>query len=403
LLDKIEMMKRQRVIVLEHIEHTEKHKAPAYKELIVEPKQARALARRPQEFVRAPASTAVQPLLPPVQPLSSSVTLRSVHLNSVLPWSSQEPDILAVVENPLSKLSLELSDKIMTDTPAMQQEQRVEAPHAPVMSSQAGPSSQGEVRLAPEFTELKAQPAAVENCKFSMSSYAPDVTGPTKHHRGQKPPLDMSKLDIVDFPDNFAVVVLTTDPRMLEQYDGLVATQQKTAAVSKGKGKVVAMVNNESNYEQSLSKDKQESEEGELAAQCFQHVQRNKKLTSKKANAAKARDAQQHQAINNFSGRIPDGLGVKVWGPNNVERLNFNTVHVRADANQAAAFERNSHQWAKVPATIVYKYALHGLLCTPYELEQLYKYYANEHVLHCDRVNLKNPIQGPEDMDLVER
>ncbi|KAG6899633.1 hypothetical protein C0995_005322 [Termitomyces sp. Mi166 len=83
----------------------------------------------------------------------------------------------------------------------------------------------------------------------------------------------MSKLDIVDFPNNFAVVVLTTDPRTPEQYDGLVATQQKTAAMSKGKGKAVATVNDESDYGQSLSEDEQESEEEELAAQHFQHVQ----------------------------------------------------------------------------------------------------------------------------------
>ncbi|KAG6870241.1 hypothetical protein C0995_014374, partial [Termitomyces sp. Mi166 len=191
----------------------------------------------------------------------------------------------------------------------------------------------------------------------------------------------------------------------LEQYNGLVATQQKTAAASKGKGKAVATVNNESDYGQFLSKDKQESEEGELTAQRFQHMQWNKRLTSKKVNVAKARDAQQYQAINDFSGHIPNGLGVKR---------------------------------AKVPATIVYKYTLHGLPCTPYELERLYKYYANEHVLHHDHVvvymlisalllfakqldislqdrtmqvllsdplywDLKNPIQGPEDMDLIKQ
>ncbi|KAG6859681.1 hypothetical protein C0995_005754 [Termitomyces sp. Mi166 len=175
----------------------------------------------------------------------------------------------------------------MTDAPAMQQEQRVEVPHAPVMSSQAGPSSQGEACLAPEIPELKAQPAAVESHRISTSSYALDVLGPTKHCQGQKPPLDMSKLDFMDFPDNFAVVILTTDPRMPEQYNGLVATQQKTVAMSKGKGKAVATVDDESDYGQSLSEEEQESEEGESAAQRFQRVQQNKKLASKKANAAK--------------------------------------------------------------------------------------------------------------------
>ncbi|KAG6898714.1 hypothetical protein C0995_008711 [Termitomyces sp. Mi166 len=297
LLNQIEMMKRQRVIMLEHIECAGKCKAPAYKELMVEPKLARALARQPQEFVQAPAPTAVQPPLPPVQPLSLSVTSRSVHSDSVLPQSSQELDILAIVENPLSELLLEPRNKIMTNAPAMQQEKRLEAPHAPVMSSQAGPSSQGEACLAPEIPELKAQPVAVESHRISTSSYALDVPGPTKHHQGQKPPLDVSKLDIVDFPDNipaqagpaqllfmhtvsipasppqFAVVILTIDPRTPEQYDGLVATQQKTAATFKGKGKAVAMVNNESDYGQSLSEEEQELEEGESAAQRFQHVQ----------------------------------------------------------------------------------------------------------------------------------
>ncbi|KAG6886539.1 hypothetical protein C0995_007064 [Termitomyces sp. Mi166 len=46
---------------------------------------------------------------------------------------------------PLAELSLELSNQIMSDVPAGQQEQRSEAPQAPVMSSsKAGSSSQGE-------------------------------------------------------------------------------------------------------------------------------------------------------------------------------------------------------------------------------------------------------------------
>ncbi|KAG6858544.1 hypothetical protein C0995_015813 [Termitomyces sp. Mi166 len=59
LLNQIKMIKRQRVTVLEHIEHAGKCKAPVYEEPMVEPKQARAPARRPQEFVQAPAPTAV--------------------------------------------------------------------------------------------------------------------------------------------------------------------------------------------------------------------------------------------------------------------------------------------------------------------------------------------------------
>ncbi|KAG6895116.1 hypothetical protein C0995_013217 [Termitomyces sp. Mi166 len=159
----------------------------------------------------------------------------------------------------------------------------------------------------------------------------------------------MHTISILAPSPQFTVVVLTTDPRTLEQYDGLVVTQQKTAATSKGKEKAVAMIKSESDYGQFSSKDKQESEESKSAAQCFQHMQQNKKLATKKANVAKAEAAQQHLAINDFSGHIPNRLGVKVWVPLDVEQLIF-------------------------------------LPRTPYELEQLYKYYANEHIPYRNHV-----------------
>ncbi|KAG6870701.1 hypothetical protein C0995_011256, partial [Termitomyces sp. Mi166 len=145
----------------------------------------------------------------------------------------------------------------------------------------------------------------------------------------------MSKMDVVNFPSNvptqaglgqmlfmhamaipapppqFAVVVVITDPRTPEQYDGLIATQQKAAAASKGKGKIVLTLSNKSDYGESSSEHEQESEEGESAAQRFQCVQYNKKLATKKANKAKAEAALQHRAINDFSGCIPNRLGVK--------------------------------------------------------------------------------------------
>ncbi|KAG6870236.1 hypothetical protein C0995_014433, partial [Termitomyces sp. Mi166 len=88
----------------------------------------------------------------------------------------------------------------------------------------------------------------------------------------------MHTVSILAPPPQFAVVILTTDPRTPEQYDGLVATQQKTVAASKGKGKAVATVNDESDYGQSSSEEEQELEEGESAAQHFQHVQQNKTM-----------------------------------------------------------------------------------------------------------------------------
>ncbi|KAG6858519.1 hypothetical protein C0995_015964 [Termitomyces sp. Mi166 len=196
-------------------------------------------------------------------------------------------------------------------------------------------------------------------------------------------------------PLQLAVVVVITDPRTPEQYDGLIATQQKDAAASKGKGKVVPTLSDESNYGESSSEHEQESEKGESVAQCFQRMQYNKKLAAKKVSKAKAEAALQHRAINDFSRCISDGLGVKVWGPLNVEWLNScftgalsdlhnNAIFVRTNANQAAAFEYSAHQQAKMPASLVYKFAPCSFPCTPYELEQLYKHYANEHTPHHD-------------------
>ncbi|KAG6870326.1 hypothetical protein C0995_013782, partial [Termitomyces sp. Mi166 len=199
-----------------------------------------------------------------------------------------------------------------------------------------------------------------------------------------------------------AVVVVTTDPRTLEQYDGLIETQQKAAAASKGKGKVVLMLSDKSDYGELSSVHEQELEKGESVAQCFQRVQYNKKLAAKKARKAKAEAALQHRAINDFSGHIPDGLGVKVWGLLNVEQLNScfrgalsncvyysvhnNAIFIGADANQAAAFEYSVHQQAKMPASLVYKFVPRSFPHTPYELERLYKHYVNKHAPHCDRV-----------------
>ncbi|KAG6851557.1 hypothetical protein C0995_008712, partial [Termitomyces sp. Mi166 len=51
------------------------------------------------------------------------------------------------------------------------------------------------------------------------------------------------------------------DPRTAEQYDGLKATQQAAAAGSKGKGKIVPTILDESDYGEFLSEQKRESEE----------------------------------------------------------------------------------------------------------------------------------------------
>ncbi|KAG6898466.1 hypothetical protein C0993_006637 [Termitomyces sp. T159_Od127] len=258
-----------------------------------------------------------------------------------------------------------------------------------------------------------SQTAGPPSRGLAMASMGPGMQGPSRPSWGRKPPLKVDNMEIVDF---------LADEDM-------------------------------SDYGQS-SEEEEEEEEGETPAQRFQCVQQNKKLAKKKANRAEAAATLARRVQNNFSGRIPDGLEVKIWGPLNVERLNSffrgalgplfyysyrtNTVLVGANANRAAAYEFSSGNVADMPRTMVYKFARRGFPCTPYELERLFRYCANLHVPRHDRIvafmliselqsvaqhldtalqdrtmqillqdpsyqDLPNPIQGPEDMAIIEQ
>ncbi|KAG6885063.1 hypothetical protein C0992_005490 [Termitomyces sp. T32_za158] len=235
-------------------------------------------------------------------------------------------------------------------------------------------------------------------------SHAPNVLRPSKNHRGRKLPILIDNLELVDFPadipmqakpaqllfmkevifpalpSQLTVVKLTTDPHTPAQYDGLTAT----VATGKGKQRAVPALDDDSNYGQSQSEEEEEAEEGESAAQHFQCMQRNKKLTKKKANRAKA-----------------------AWLLRTERRMTFLAASLMA--------------WG-----------------TPYELERLYKYYANLHVPQRDHIvaymllselkdftqrcdvalhnrtmtllcsdpaywDLVNPMQGPEDLLYAEK
>ncbi|KAG6892753.1 hypothetical protein C0995_002531, partial [Termitomyces sp. Mi166 len=129
LLNQIELLRRQRITVLEQIERMGKRKAPTFKEPMVEPKQARAPSQHPQELVWAPAHTVVQLPPQPMKLASVASTLRSVHMDPAPTHRVQEPDIPAEL---LAELLLEASDQIMSNALAVQQEQRSEVPQAPV-------------------------------------------------------------------------------------------------------------------------------------------------------------------------------------------------------------------------------------------------------------------------------
>ncbi|KAG6891920.1 hypothetical protein C0995_006542, partial [Termitomyces sp. Mi166 len=68
----------------------------------------------------------------------------------------------------MAELSLEASDQIMSDAPAVQQKQRSEVPQAPVASSsKAGASSQGGAQVVPELPAPHVQPTAAESHRLS--------------------------------------------------------------------------------------------------------------------------------------------------------------------------------------------------------------------------------------------
>ncbi|KAG6892716.1 hypothetical protein C0995_002636, partial [Termitomyces sp. Mi166 len=95
LLDQIKLMRRQRISTLEQIEHVDKCKAPAFEELMVEPKQARAPSQHPQELAWVPACTIAwrQPQL--LKLASRASTSRSICMDPMPMHQVQEPDIPA--------------------------------------------------------------------------------------------------------------------------------------------------------------------------------------------------------------------------------------------------------------------------------------------------------------------
>ncbi|KAG6886642.1 hypothetical protein C0992_002975 [Termitomyces sp. T32_za158] len=234
-----------------------------------------------------------------------------------------------------------------------------------------------------------SQAAGPSTWGLTTSFHAPAMRGPSRPPQGRKPPLKIEDMELVEFPAGvparaevmqlifmvpivvplpaaqFDVVIMATDPRTLAQYDGIMAEAAKTVAASKGKQRVVPTKEDDSDYGQSSLEAEEEEEEGKMPAQCFQHVQQNKKLAKKKANRAQAAAALAHRAQNNFLSCIPDGLGVKIWGPLDVERLNScfcgalgpsfyysyqtNTVFMGANASHAAAYEFGSGRAADTP------------------------------------------------------
>ncbi|KAG6881506.1 hypothetical protein C0993_001127, partial [Termitomyces sp. T159_Od127] len=303
-------------------------------------------------------TTPVLPVRPPAAPAQAA------------PIESQAPDA------PLAELLLEQRDEKMSNGPLDRDEMAL----LDAMNSGACTCTS------------VSQTASPLNWGLAMSAMGPGMQGPSRPSWGRKPPLKVDNMEIVDFlagvptradaaqllfmlpitvpapAVQFEVVVVATDLRTPAQYDGLMAEAAKTSAASKGKTKAVPMEEDASDYGQSSKEDKEEEEEGKTPAQRFQRVQQNKKLAKKKANRAEAAAALARRAQNDFSGRIPDGLGVKIWGPLNIEWLNSffrgalgplfyysyrtNTVLMGADANCAATYKFSSGNTADMLQTM---------------------------------------------------
>ncbi|KAG6882384.1 hypothetical protein C0992_011834, partial [Termitomyces sp. T32_za158] len=304
LLDQIKLMRRQRVSALEQINHAAKRKLSSPEGVSGETKRA-----RPQP----PLGVAVSHSNPAIAPAPSSLPARPTAASTV------QPAVVATVAHepkapdaPVEESSLDQRDEEMDEMPLTREDIEL-MDHFESMASSAG------------------QKVGSASRGLAVSAHAPTVPGPLKTHRGRKLPILIDNLELVEFPadipawaepaqllflkevifpappSQLPVVKLTTDPRTPAQYDGLTAT----TSTGKGKQRAVPAIEDDSDYGQSQSEEEEEAEEGELAAQRFQRVQRNKKLAKKKANRAKAAAAIAHRAQNDFSGCIPDGLGVK--------------------------------------------------------------------------------------------
>ncbi|KAG6899913.1 hypothetical protein C0993_005388, partial [Termitomyces sp. T159_Od127] len=219
--------------------------------------------------------------------------------------------IAQALEAPLAKVLLEQRDKEMGEVPLQQDE--TEVLEAGVMkglsvSKAAGPLNWG----------------------LAASAHAPEVLKPQKTHWGHKLPLNMTKIEVVDFlanvsvwakpvqllfinvvvvlalPAQFEVIKLATDLHIPIQYNRLVNKVAKTVATSKGKQTVVLTEEDKSDFEQLLLEAEEEEEEGIMPAEYFQHIQQNKKLAKKKVNKAQTVATLTQKVQNNFFRQISD-------------------------------------------------------------------------------------------------
>ncbi|KAG6894771.1 hypothetical protein C0992_004757 [Termitomyces sp. T32_za158] len=306
LLDQIELMRRQRVSALEQIDCAAKRKLSSPEGVSGEIKRARPQPARP---LGAASSWSIPVIAPASLLLPARPTATSTIQLAVMATVAHEPK---APNAPVEESSLDQQDEEMDKVPLTREDLEF-MDHFESMAPSAGPKAVSASR------------------GLAGSSHAPNVPGPSKNHRGRKLPILIDNLELVNFPadiptwaelaqllfmkevifpalpSQLTVVKLTTDPRTPAQYDGLMAT----AAAGKGKQRAVPAIDDDSNYGQLQSKEEEEAKEGELATQRFQHVQRNKKLTKKKANRAKAAAAIAHRVQNDFLGHIPDGLGVR--------------------------------------------------------------------------------------------
>ncbi|KAG6876765.1 hypothetical protein C0992_011868 [Termitomyces sp. T32_za158] len=186
LLNQIELMRRQRISVLEQIDHAAKRKLSSPEGVSGKTKRAQPQLARLVEPARPLGATSSRSI-PAMAPASLSLPARPTATSTVqlalVATVAHEPK---VPDAPMEESLLDQWNEEMDEVPLTREDLKF-MDHfesmAPSAGQKVGPASRG----------------------LAGSSHAPNVPGTSKNHRGRKLPILIDNLELVNFPVDIPV------------------------------------------------------------------------------------------------------------------------------------------------------------------------------------------------------